>query len=288
MTGIRKWLALIILTTGAWGAARALDDAVLEDMKWQPDVVESPSNAVSLWFPVGEKLTYDIFWGVFQVATTEVTTDWVRWFDGRLLLRIRYRTESNKMIDSIYPVKDLIDSYIDPVTFLPVRFIKNTREGKRRELAVTDFNHAEGTARWRKQVRHFKDWILPIKDDLRDIPSLSYWLRKGGFHAGIPHEYKVMADDLVYDLSLKVRDRNETVPVPDYGLVPVLEVQPEAAFEGLFVRKGKITAWVSKGAPCLLLRMDAEVPVAKIRIRLAKIQGPKRDAWSDLWLGIKK
>jgi hypothetical protein len=257
-------------------------------MRWEPPVASNVTDAPELWFPVGEKLTYSVHWGMFQVANAEATTEWVRWRDGRLLLRIRYRTISNKFIESLYPVNDQIDSYVDPVTFLPVRFVKNMHEGRRHELAVTDFNHAAGTARWRKKVRKFSDYTLPIGPDIRDIPSFFLWLRKDGFQAGDNLDYLLMADDKIYSLSMEVRDKNETVPVPDVGLVPALQISPEAAFEGLFVRSGKLTLWISRGAPCLLLRMDAEVPVAKIRMRLTKIEGPGREKWQDIWPTVKK
>lgn len=288
---MQRFGAILFLTLLAClrpGPAAAQDSNELADMQWQAPVVTNVDNAPTFWFPVGEKLTYSVHWGMFQVATAEVTTDWVRWRDGRLLLRIRYKTASNRIVASLYPVNDLIDSYIDPTNFLPVRFMKNMSEGKRRELAVTDFNHTAGTARWRKKVRNYGDWVLPIEPGLRDIPSLSYWIRKEGFQDGTTRTNKVMADDKIYSLSLATVDKNETIPIPDLGLVPALRITPEAAFEGLFVRTGQITAWVSRGSPCLLLRMDAEVPVAKIRIRLVKIEGPDSDKWKNLWPTVKK
>ncbi len=255
----------------------------LENLSWQPEVITNVTEPANLWFPVGERLTYSVHWGVLRVADAVITTDWVRWLDGRPLIRIRLRTISNKFIHAIYPVDDQIDSYIDPVTFLPVRFVKDMNEGRRHELAVTDFDHAARTARWRKKVRTFKDWSLPIAADTRDIPSLLYWIRKDGVSEGVTNHYQVMADDKIYDLTMVADDNKESLPVPGYKPVPCLEVSPDASFEGLFVRKGKLTVWVSKGAPCLITRMDAEVPVARIRIRLAKIEGPDAQNWNSLW-----
>jgi hypothetical protein len=236
---------------------------------------------------VGERLTYSVHWGVLHVADAVISTDWVKWLDGRPIVRIRLRTISNRFIHSIYPVDDQIDSYIDPVTFLPVRFVKDMNEGNRRELAITDFDHSVQKARWRKMTRKLKDWTLPIAADTRDIPSLLYWLRKDGVCAGVTNRYQVMADDKIYELVMTPEDRQDALPVPGFGVIPCLRVSPDAAFEGLFVRSGKLTAWVSKGAPCLIMRMDGEVPVARIRIRLAKIEGPGLQTWSNVWSSIQ-
>lgn len=267
---------------------RAQEPGMLEDMNWQPEVATNPPDAVDLWFPIGERLTYTVHWGMFQVAQAVVSTDWVRWRDGRLLVRLRYKTQSNKVIEKIYPVNSQIDSFVDPVTFQPIRFVKNTNEGKRKELSVTDFNHPEGTARWRKIVRKYEDWLMPIPPGVRDIPSFSYWIRKEGFSGGSTNTYLIMADDKLYELLIFAEDRNETFQVPGFGLVPSLRLTPEASFEGLFARQGKLSLAVSKGAPCLMLYMDAEVPVAKVRLKLAKIEGPRRNDWADIWPSVRK
>jgi hypothetical protein len=260
---------------------------VMEDMKWQPEVLSNATETVSLWFPVGERLTYTVHWGIFHVADAVITTEWVRWPDGRPLVRIRLRTISNKFIAKLYPVNDQIDSFIDPVTFLPVRFVKDISEGSRRELAVTDFDHSARSARWRKVVKKSKDWTLPIAADTRDIPSLLYWLRKEGVVASVTNQYQVMADDRIYDLTMAAEDKKDILPVPGFGAIPCYQVSPDASFEGLFVRTGKLTAWVSKGIPCLITRMDGEIPLASIRIRLAKIEGPESQAWSNVWASVR-
>jgi hypothetical protein len=283
-----KPLLLLLLATALSRPLAGQETNDLADMRWQPEVATNPPGAAAFWFPVGEQLTYRVHWGVFQVAEAVVTTDWVRWSDGRLLLRIRYRTISNKFIASLYPVNDVIESYIDPATFLPVRFVKNMNEGTRHELAVTDFNHEKSTARWRKLVRKYHDWNLPIAPGMRDIPSLSYWLRKDGFLGNTTNQFDVMADDKIYKVSLAVEDLNETIPIPDFGLIPALKGHLEASFEGLFVRKGKVDLWVSKGAPCLILRIDAEVPVAKIKVRLSKISGVGAEHWKTIWPATDK
>ncbi|MFO7535431.1 MAG: DUF3108 domain-containing protein [Kiritimatiellia bacterium] len=277
-----QWPATLLLFS-LFCCASPAQSNLLEDMKWEPAVVTNPPNAVKLWFPVGEKLTYSVHWGIFEVATSVITTDWVTWLDGRLLLRIRYRTKSLHILDKLYPVNDLIESYIDPVTFLPVRFIKNMNEGSRREKAMIDFNHAAKTAHWRRLVKNYQDYELPIASDTRDIPSLSYWLRKDGFLAGTTNEYELLADDKIYKLILRVLPEKKGVAAAEYDSIPAVRVIPEAQFEGLFVRKGKIDLKLSKGAPCMLLSMDAEVPVAKIRLRLTKIEGPQASMWATIW-----
>ena len=83
-----------------------------------------------------------------------------------------------------------------------------------------------------------------------------------------------MADDKIYDLTLISRDLGETVRLPDGNEHPLVRIDPEASFEGLFVRSGKLTVWVTRGTACLMTRLDAIVPVARVRIHLAAVTPP--------------
>ena len=45
------------------------------------------------------------------------------------------------MVDALYKVLDIYESYIDPVTELPVKSIRNVREGRYRKYNVVMFDH---------------------------------------------------------------------------------------------------------------------------------------------------
>lgn len=229
-----------------------------------------------LWFPVGEELIYRVYWGVIPVARTVATSAWVE-EDGRTLLAIRYRTRSNKVIATVYPVDDLIESIIDPVTFLPVRFTKKLSEGRYKTEETTTFDHAAGEAYWHS-FKHDSDKTFLIEKDTRCLVSFSYFLRKKDFIPKEKQEYRVMADDKIYDLWLNIGNYTR-VKLPRYGKRSSIEIEPEAAFDGLFVRTGKINLWVSNDERKLLTQATAKIPVASIRLVLDRVRGPGDDHW---------
>lgn len=230
----------------------------------------------TLWFPVGEETIYDVHWGVIPVARSHVTTSWTN-FQGRRVVSIRYVTRTNKVVAHLYPVDDLLETLIDPDTFLPIRYVKKTREGKSFTDEVTDFDHAAGVARWESLLKPKKK-VIPILSDTREIIALMYWLRSFRFQAGTEQTHRVLADNKMYDLFLKVSEGG-AVALDRYGKVDCVRIDPEAAFNGLFERKGKLVVWVSKDARQLCTRIVGEVPVASIRITLAEVRGPGQDAW---------
>ncbi len=257
------------------------------EMDTETDALASPPEGPSsesivppreLWFPVGEELIYRVYWGVLSVGEARVWTEWVQDRESdRTLLAIRFRTRSNKVIATIYPVDDWLETLVDPMTFLPVRFEKNMREGRKRYHEITTFNHETLTASWTNLIRQTSR-EFPIEPDTRDLASFMYYLRGQPFRKGQQSQHRVMADEKIYDLFLRVA-AEETVKLDPFGRVPCFRIEPDAKFEGLFVRKGKMTVWVSRDARCISTKITASVPVADVRIELVEVRGPGDDEW---------
>ena len=83
-----------------------------------------------LWFPVGEAIDYEVFWGVFMVGEATAQAQW-REQDGRRLLALTVDAQSNGIVEKLYPVKEHLETLLDPVTFLPISFEKESQEGRR-------------------------------------------------------------------------------------------------------------------------------------------------------------
>ena len=236
----------------------------------------TPEPLPGVKWPVGEKLTYRLYWGYVPVGTAVGWTEWVE-HEGRRLLAIRLRTLSNKFIEKIYPVDDTIESLVDPQTFLPVQFTKNISEGQHRYHEITVFDRTNLVARWTSPIRK-KSKTFPITPDIRDIPTLMYSLRNHTYKPGQREHFTVMADEKIYDLWLNVLEK-EDVDLPNYGDVRSIKTEPDAAFQGIFVRTGKIWIWVSDDDRCLATKVQATIPVANVRAVLWSVEGPGKDKW---------
>lgn len=259
----RGLLVLLLLLLGPSGrlAASEPDDAVA-----RPDV----------GFLVGERLVYNIIWGVIPVGRSEVSTAWVE-EEGRPLLRIQARTRSNGAISSIYPVDDVLESFVDPVTFRPVRFVRNLKEGRKRHHDVTTFDFTAMTAHWHSYVKN-KQRSFPLEPDSRDLVTFMYYMRRHQFEPGTTSQFRVMADDKLYGLSVQAFS-TEPVKLERYGKITSLKMEPTASFEGLFVRKGRMLMWVSTDDRRLMTKAEVETPFANVRLVLEEVHGPGKDAW---------
>src|SRR5512137_2097694 len=98
-------------------------------------------------FPVDEELRYNMYWGPFPIGSCLITTGWTN-ENGRELIAVRFRARSNRLVATIYPVDDYVESVIDPSTHLPLRMVKKTSEGRLVKDDLLTFDRARGTARW--------------------------------------------------------------------------------------------------------------------------------------------
>lgn len=236
-----------------------------------------PPSATNLWFDVGEEILYTIYWGFISVGYSHVTTDWFLHDDGRTLLRIRFESRSNKVLASLYPVEDFQEVLIDPESFLPVVYTKKSRQGRRHYHEITRFDHAAGVAHWESVLKE-QSKTVPIRPDTRDLITLMYYFRSMKYDVGSELHKQVFTDEKIYDLTIRI-PKKEIVELSRYGRVASLLIDPEASFEGLFVRKGKGYMWVSDDARRICTKITAQVPVASVRIQIDEVRGPGEDFW---------
>lgn len=230
-----------------------------------------------LWFHVGEKLTYQIYWGVIPVGEAQVWNEWVN-IEGKDMLSIKIRAESNRVLDQLYPVDYFMETVIEPETFLPVTFFWKATEGRRKRHEITTFDHEKGEAH-RIDFHRDREQIIEIDPDTRDLLAFMYYIRTMKFEENQKYEKRVLADRKLYDLIINTRDR-ERIRLPGlnqriYGI----KCEPEAAFEGLFVRTGRLFVWVSDDERRVGLKVVARVPVANVHMLLKKVEGPGDDIY---------
>ncbi|QHI70249.1 DUF3108 domain-containing protein [Tichowtungia aerotolerans] len=227
-------------------------------------------------FPVGEELVYSVSWNGIRVATAIASTS-MEIMDGREVLVLRQHTETYAVF-KVWPVDDNHETLVDPKTFLPIQYTKNIKEGGYRCHEITTFDFKEKVARYEHQTNGSQK-EYPIEADTRDILSFLYFMRSSPLEPNQVLKRQVMADEKLYDLIVTTEEEEE-VRLPDYKRkIPSLRMVPEAMFDGLFVRKGKATLWVSRDSRRLLTFAKVHVPLGSVRIKLQKVNGPGDDFW---------
>ncbi|MDD4870573.1 MAG: DUF3108 domain-containing protein [Kiritimatiellae bacterium] len=228
-------------------------------------------------FPVGEELIYRIYWGYIPVGLTTVKTEWIE-EDGKKLIAIRYRTHTNRIFDTIYPVDDRAESIINPDKFLPVRFyLCLTRRRSKTEKSVI-FDHSRLKAAMVTTSTGQTNEI-DIVSDTRDIITLLYSHRLKGVSTNQEWNCRPMIDTGLLNMKLKTYDY-EDIKLSHLGKVSGLKLEPIAKLDSLLVEDGKVMSWVAKER-CLATKMTIKAPLANVSIELHEVLGPGNDLWSE-------
>lgn len=240
-----------------------------------------PLPEVNLPFAMGEKITYHIYWGILAVGQSEATTSWVLEHD-RWLIEIKFRTQSNGLLSSIYPVDDTVITLVDPESLRPLSHTLDLNEGKTKRVARTRFDWQNLQAHYLKEHDNKEDEhkVIPLEAGSRDLVSFMYFLRETPFVDKQTYHFEVLADYKMYDLTVKTGGTDK-IHLDGYGKVKSLKLLPEAKFEGIFVRKGKMELWLSADKAQLLTKLQLDTPFAKVKLLLNSVEGPGAEAWKQ-------
>ncbi len=233
--------------------------------------------AGNLPFPIGEQLTYTITWNGIPIARAKAVTE-IKPFEGREVLAMRITVNTFSFFDPVCKVDDYYEGLIDPETFLPVRFEQNLKQRNYRRHEITTFDYQARKAHY-VHLLNGKTRTYKIEPDSRDILSFMYFMRSVLLEEDRETPYRVMSDEKIYDLFIKAF-KIEPVDLPHYDRkIPCLTVKPEAMFDGLFVRKGKATVWVSRDPRHLLTFARVSTPFGRVSLTLQGVSGPGDDFW---------
>lgn len=234
-----------------------------------------PDPSPELGFEVGETIVYRLQWGVIPVGTARVVSEWTADEPARIRLRVHVR--SNAFLDRIYRIDDTVESLVDPATFLPVSFEKNMDEGGWHRRDITEFDRENGRVRWRSLLGpETIDYEAPR--EVRDILSMMYALRSGGFVTGERRDYVVAGDEGLASVRLDV-GKTRVFDHDRYGAVPAIRIRPTVGKDALFLGRVPKDIWVSNDDLTLLLLLSVDAPVGNIHLILDAIEGTSEGVW---------
>lgn len=122
----------------------------------------------------GEKVNYIVHYGAINggEASLEIARDTSF---GKELWHAKMDARTTGMADALFRVRDIYEVYMDPVTELPVRSIRNISEGRYKRYNVVLFDHAS-----RKDSAILTSDLTGIhiaQQGIHDILTCFYWFR---------------------------------------------------------------------------------------------------------------
>jgi hypothetical protein len=224
-------------------------------------------------FQRGEYLKYRVFydswmtsWMTAGYGTMEINPEPVD-ISGRPTCQITVLGNSAGLFDLFFKVRDRLDSYVDEEALIPLKFIRNTREGGYKKDDTVYFDHVGLTATSTRKIKKIPEYV-------QDIVSAFYYVRTWDFDtAAVNDTYYLnfFLDDSVYHSEIIFLGR-KTIRT-DFGKIDCMGFKPRVAVGEVFTDPYPMELWVTDDRNKIPVLMKSAVFIGSVKIELVEYSG---------------
>ena len=207
---------------------------------------------------VGERLVFHGRWFAIPVGSGWIEVKEIVAVGDRPAYHIEVHGQTNEVLSAIYPIHDIMHSYVDVETLEPIRFEKSQREGHYRAEEVVTFDRQRRLATYHSLLNQSTKEI-PLPEDFQDLISAFYWFRRQPIHPERALEANLYTDEKIYQTRIEV-SRPMPLELLKRGTFSCLRVEPKASFKGLLVKRGRLWAYVTADERRLPLLLQTTTP----------------------------
>jgi hypothetical protein len=247
-------LVILALTSGIVSAA--------ESPAVSPEKLHRPFNP-------GEKLTYTISWSkIISAGTAVMEVKKEKTEDGREVFRLISTARTSGMVDSVYPVRDVVQSQFDPRTMESLSYSLNQSHGKRKKQREMVFDHEAGTVAFTENGT--KEIIAITRHTLDALSSLYFLRTKRDLIVGTPIIFDIHDSGKNWSVEVHVlgRERLKT-PVGEFDTI---KVKTYPKYEGVFMNKGEIFIWLTDDSRKVPVLMKSTITIGSIVSTLTEMK----------------
>jgi hypothetical protein len=215
----------------------------------------------TLPFGPGEVLDFQIKYSKLSVGRARLELGEVKEHRGHRSMSILSRAKSAKWMDSVYKVRDEVESVMDLDRLHSLRFSKRLREGKYRADMTAEFLHEEGLARYEDGS---EQELMPGSQDI--LTALLY-IRSFPLEVGMRVHIPIHDGKKSYPLRVAVLARERVTTV--LGEFECLVLEPSLESGGLFKSEGRMQIYLSDDERRLPVKLKAKAPVGAFTSELS-------------------
>lgn len=229
------------------------------------------SKAVTPPFSPGEKLTYTISWSRLVqagIAVMEVRGEQTK--EGERTYHFISKTNSVGLLESIYPVRDSVESVVDAREMNSISYRMQESHGTKKRQRSLLFDRIHHT------VRYSKDQDKPethrVPKHIHDALSSLYYVRTlKDFVVGKPIIVEVHDSGKNWAVEVHVLGK-ERIKTPA-GEFNTIKLKTHPKYEGVFMNKGEIFIWITDDAKKIPVLMQSTISIGSIVATLTHIEG---------------
>jgi hypothetical protein len=226
-------------------------------------------------FKDGEWLSFKIKYGWFNASKASLTIEEDS-INGKNTYHITGFGKSTGLLDVFFKVRDRFETYLDPESSLPYKFIRDTYEGGYTKNKEIEFNHSTNIATV-KDYKHDTIHRHSFASNSQDMLSSLYYLRntidETSLKKGDEFILNMFFDEENFDF--KVQYLGKEIIETNFGNVRCLVFRPYVKSGRVFKAQESVKIWVSDDKNKIPLQIEAELAVGSLIARLEKFKGLK-------------
>lgn len=221
----------------------------------------------------GERIDYAIHYGIITggLASIEISNDTI---SGKTVWHSKMEARTTGLTDAIFRVLDIYESYIDPETELPVKSIRNIREGRYRKYNEVLFDHKS-----RPDSAILNSDLTGIhitEQGIHDIISCFYWLR----NKILPNTTLVKGEiitimtwftDELYPIRLRYMGTEDVRT--KFGKITCYKFNPVTEQGRLFKTDDGVSFWFSTDKNYLPVKIRFDIFVGSFEVEMTGYKG---------------
>jgi len=223
----------------------------------------------ALPFHPGEVLTYTISWSkVFSAGTAVMEVKKDQTSAGKDAFRFVSTAKSIGMVDTFYPVRDVVQSLFDPVACESLLYSLDQSHGTRKKKRQLVFDHEK------RNVVYTADGVrevIDIKEGTQDALSALYYLRtRSDFIEGKTIVMEIHDSGKNWSVEVHVLGREKiTTPAGEFNTI---KVKTYPKYEGVFMHKGEIFMWLTDDDRKFPVLMKSTIAIGSVVATLTEMK----------------
>jgi hypothetical protein len=217
-------------------------------------------------FKPGEVLNYEMSYGFIKGGEASLKLQQVT-YKGKDAYHVRAVGRTTGIAHTLYNVRDLYESYFDPVTGKPFKSVMNLKEGDYRNYNEVYYNHGNGTLVSKKSGKQKLE-----KKDVFDIVSAFYHLRKSLNNLKVNENVVIHTyfHDEPWDLIVRFKGY-QTIKT-DMGKIRCMKFKP-VVIEGTFESEDALDIWISADKNRIPVRVKMKLWIGSFKTDLKSFAG---------------
>lgn len=234
------------------------------------------ADSIPLPFAVGEKLTYQVFWGPFVVGRATLEVAGIEPVDGHNCYHLVAKAKTSGLIDALFPVDSTAESWLDCDGLFTRLYREDRAEGKRHRNTESHYDYASKETVLTNRING-KQHHVALDQPVQDVVSSLYAVRTKKLMLDCEQMFTISADTSTYNVTINP-DERKLIWVKPLGDVQALRVEPNPTLSVVSANKGRMWFWISDDARHLPLLVNSDLKFGSAKLVLYSVVTGKAPA----------